>query len=247
MDFSEKVIVITGASSGLGKALAQRFLEEGARVFGIGRRSETDLRNPSYHYHCADLTDFSAAQVAAEKCKDVFGGMDVLVNCAGVTGVGNIWNTTVEEFHKQFEINVFALFHMTKVALPFLQQRLGSNIINVGSELGSKAKANRIAYCPSKAAVEMLTKCLAIECGPGIRVNGVLPGLMDTPMTSQRFSQTPDPELARQEAGKAYILKRLCRVEDVVEAVIFLAGSRSSFITGDMIAVCGGGHFTTCQ
>ncbi len=247
MDFSEKVVVITGASSGLGKALVQRFLREGAQVFGIGRRSITDLQDPSYYYHCADLTDFSAATRAAETCGSVFGGMDVLINCAGVTGIGNIWNTTVEEFHQQFEINVFALFHMTKAALPYLQEHPGSNIINVGSELGSKAKANRIAYCPSKAAVEMFTKCLAIECGPQIRVNGVMPGLMDTPMTNQRFSQTPDPELARQEAGKAYILKRLCRVEDVVETVIFLAGSRSSFITGDMIAVCGGGHFTTCQ
>lgn len=247
MEFSGKTVLITGASSGLGKALALRFLAEGAQVFGIGRREDPSLAHPAFSYFSGDLTDYSVACGAVQACVERFGKLDILINCAGVTGIGNILDTPVEEFRKQFEVNVFAVFHMTKAALPHLAKQPGSNIINVGSELGSKAKADRIAYCPSKAAVEMLTKCLAIECGPQIRVNGVLPGLMDTPMTHARFAQTPDPDAARETAGRAYILNRLCRVEDVVEAVVFLAGSRSSFITGDMIAVCGGGHFTTCQ
>ena len=247
MEFSGKTVLITGASSGLGKALAQRFVQEGAQVFGIGRRPDPGLEHPALCYFSGDLTDYGIACAAAEKCAEVFGKIDVLINCAGVTGIGNVFDTPAEEFHRQFEVNVFAVFHMTKAALPYLQKQPGSSIINVGSELGSKAKANRISYCPSKAAVEMLTKCLAIECGPEIRVNGVLPGLMDTPMTHERFSQMPDPDAAREKAGRAYILNRLCRVEDVVEAVVFLASDRSSFITGDLIAVCGGGHFTTCQ
>lgn len=247
MEFSGKTILITGASSGLGKALVERFLQEGAQVFGIGRRKETGISHPAFYYKPGDLRDYGFACDAAQTCADVFGKIDILINCAGVTGIGNVFDTPVEEFHRQFEINVFALFHMTKATLPYLQKQPGSNIINVGSELGSKAKADRIAYCPSKAAVGMLTRCLAIECGPQIRVNGVLPGLMDTPMTHERFAAMPDPDSAREKAGRAYILNRLCRVEDVVEAVVFLASDRSGFITGDMIAVCGGGHFTTCQ
>lgn len=247
MEFSGKTVLITGASSGLGKELARRFLREGAWVFGIGRRQDPGLEDPGFFYFSGDLTHYETACRAAQACARVFGTIDILINCAGVTGIGNVFDTTAEEFHRQFEVNVFAVFHMTKAALPFLRKQPGSNIINVGSELGSKAKADRISYCPSKAAVEMLTKCLAIECGPEIRVNGVLPGLMDTPMTHGRFSEAPDPDVARQKAGRAYILNRLCRMEDVVEAVVFLASGRSSFITGDMIAVCGGGHFTTCQ
>lgn len=246
MEFSDKTVLITGASSGLGEALVQRFLAEGAKVFGVGRRERVELTHPNYYYFSGDLTHEDEAGRAVECCCRVYGGLDCLINCAGVTGIGNVFQTDGAEFRHQFEVNVFAMYDMVRAALPELSKRHGSTIINIGSELGSKAKAERIAYCPSKAAVEMLTKCLAIECGPGIRVNGVLPGLMDTPMTHARFASMPDPEAARREAGSRYILKRLCRVEDVVEAVLFLAGERSSFITGDMIAVCGGGHFTTC-
>lgn len=247
MEFANKTAIITGASSGLGKALAYRFLEEGGQVFGIGRRLDPELEHQNFYYYPADLTDYDLACGAVEKCVEVFGKIDILINCAGVTGIGSVYTTPAEEFRHQFEVNVYAVFHMVKAALPYLHKQPESTIINVGSELGAKAKAERISYCPSKAAVEMLTKCLAIECGPQIRVNGVLPGLMDTPMTHERFERMPDPDAAREKAGRAYILNRLCRVEDVVEAVVFLASRRSSFITGDMIAVCGGGHFTTCQ
>lgn len=247
MELTGKTALVTGTSSGLGKAIALRFLAEGANVFGCGRRPESDIANPGYRYVSGDVADYAQAENIVRGCAEAFGGIDILVNCAGVTGIGNVFDTPPEDFHRQFQVNVFGPFHMSKAALPELQKRQGSTIINIGSELGAKAKADRIAYCPSKAAVEMLTRCLAIECGPEIRVNGVLPGLMDTPMTAHRFDRMPDPAEAREKAGKSYVLKRLCRVEDVVEAVVFLASEKSSFITGDMIAVCGGGQFTTCN
>ncbi len=246
MELAGKIALVTGATSGLGLAIAQRFLKEGAFVYGCGRRPQCGWEAPGFFYGPADITLFPEAQAAVDRCVDRFGGLDILVNCAGVTGIGSVDETSAEEFRHQFEVNVFGTFHMAKAALPALRQRPGSTILNVGSELGAKAIGRRIAYCPSKAAVEMLTRCLALECGPSVRVNGVLPGLMETPMTRERFECAPDPEAQRQKAARRYVLGRLCQVEDVVEAVLFLAGEKSSFITGEMIAVCGGGQFTTC-
>lgn len=247
MELSGKTALVTGATSGAGLEIARRFLKEGAQVCGCGRRSVCALEGPGFCYVRADLTDDAQAQEVVARCLEAFGKLDILVNCAGVTGIGSIWDTTPEEFRHQFEVNVFALFQVTRAAAPALARRPGSAIINIGSELGTKAIAQRIAYCPSKAAVEMLTRCLAIECGPNVRVNGILPGLMETPMTQARFLDAPDPEARRAQVRERYVLKRMCRVEDVAEAALFLAGSRSSFITGDMLAVCGGGQFTTCQ
>ena len=246
MELEGKIALVTGATSGAGLEIARRFLAEGARVCGCGRREQCEIEHPGFVYARGDLTDPEQARGVAEACLSAFGGLDILVNCAGVTAIGGILDTSPEEFRRQFEVNVFGLFHMTQAALPALQARPGSVILNIGSELGAKAIARRIAYCPSKAAVEMLTRCLAIECGPGVRVNGILPGLMETPMTRTRFEYAPDPEEQRRLTRERYVLKRMCRVEDVAEAAVFLASDRSSFITGDMLAVCGGGQFTTC-
>ena len=111
--------------------------------------------------------------------------------------------------------------------------------------MGVKAIPNRIAYCPSKAAVEMLTRCLAADEGPRVRVNGVLPGLTETPMTKMRFENAPDSDAERQRVCNRYVLKRMCTPEDVANGVVFLASDKASFITGDMLAVCGGGQFIT--
>lgn len=239
MGFEGKRVLITGASSGLGLAIAKRFLTEGAVVCGGGRREVCDLTAPAFTYLHGDITRPEAAEALVMESLKKMGGLDILVNCAGVTGVGGVLDTSPEEFRRQFEVNVFGLFYVKRAAVPALMDGDGSTIINVGSELGSRAKAGRIAYCPSKAAVEMLTRCLALECAPNVRVNGVLPGLMDTPMTHERFVS----EEKRRKVGEGYLLKRMCQVEDVVEAVLFLSGKGSSFITGDLLAVCGGGQF----
>ena len=247
MELEGKTALVTGATSGAGLEIARRFLEEGAQVCGCGRRESCEISAPDFLYVRGDLTDDDQARAVVARCLEAFGKLDILVNCAGVTGIGGVLDTSPEEFRHQFEVNVFALFHVTRAAVPALEQQPQSAIINIGSELGTRAAAQRIAYCPSKAAVEMLTRCLAIECGPTVRVNGILPGLMETPLTQDRFTNVPDPERQRELVRARYVLKRMCRVEDVAEAALFLAGGRSSFITGDMLAVCGGGQFTTCR
>lgn len=247
MELKGKTALVTGATSGVGLEIAKRFLAEGAQVCGCGRREHCELSAPEFLYARGDLTDDSQAQSVVARCLAAFGKLDILVNCAGVTAIGGVLDTTPAEFRRQFEVNVFALFQVTRAAVPALARQPGSTIINIGSELGARAAPQRIAYCPAKAAVEMLTRCLAIECGPTVRVNGILPGLMETPMTQERFLSAPDPEGQREQVRQRYLLKRMCRVEDVADAALFLAGGRSSFITGDMLAVCGGGQFTTCR
>ena len=247
MELAGKRELLTGASSGLGYEIAELFLREGAQVIGVGRRAETELRDARYRYVRCNITDSAQMPRLTEACRDWMGGLDVLVNCAGQTAIGGIRDTTPEAFRAMFEVNVFGLYNVTRAVLPLLEETEEATVINVGSELGAKAIADRVAYSPAKAAVEMLTRCLAIECAPRIRVNGVLPGLMETPMTAARFSGAPDPAAARRAAAERYLLKRLCTVQEVAQAVLFLASARSRFITGDMIAVCGGGQFTTAR
>lgn len=239
MELCGKTALITGASSGLGRAIAFRFVQEGAQVVGIGRRNT--VAEHAFRYVCCDITKEEQVQALVQTLTKV----DILVNYAGVTAVGSLKTTKTQTLRQQFEVNVFGLYELTRQVLPLLEQSREGVIVNVGSELGRWAKADRIAYCPSKAAVEMLTRCMALELAPGIRVNGIMPGLMDTSMTRQRFEDSKDPAAARLEAGNRYLLKRLCTVEDAVEAALFLASSRSRFITGEMLAVCGGGQSDT--
>lgn len=247
MELKNRTALITGASSGLGETIARFYLEEGAKVFGCGLEAQAHFQHENFAYRQADICDEAQAAAAARDCEERFGGIDILVNSAGVTGIGTIDTTTVAEFRRQFEINVFGVYTMTRAAIDTLRRSEHAVIINIVSELGVKCIPERVAYCPSKAAAEMLTRCLAVDCGPRIRVNGILPGLTETPMTRMRFENAPDPEAARRKASSRYVLGRMCTPEDVANGAVFLASDRASFITGDMLAVCGGGQFTTCQ
>ncbi len=247
MELQDRVAIITGASSGIGEVIAQFYLKEGAKVYGCGLEPAAHISDPGFFYQQSNICEEDQAKKVVAGCVERFGGVDILVNCAGVTGMGTIDDTSVAEFRRQFEINVFGLYTMTKAAIDEVRKSEHAVIINIVSELGVKAIPNRVAYCPSKAAVEMLTRCLAADCGPRVRVNGILPGLTETPMTKMRYENAPDPEAERQKTRNRYVLKRMCVPEDVANGAVFLASDRSSFITGDMLAVCGGGQFITCQ
>ena len=247
MELQNRTAVITGASSGIGEVIARFYLDEGARVYGCGLESAASLTHERFAYQQADVCDETQAAAVVKGCEERFGGVDILVNCAGVTGIGTIDNTSVAEFRRQFEVNVFGVYTITQAAIGAIRRSAHAAIINIVSELGVKCIPERVAYCPSKAAVEMLTRCLAADCGPRVRVNGILPGLTETPMTRMRYESAADPEAERQKTRSRYVLKRMCTPEDVANGAVFLASDRASFITGDMLAVCGGGQFITCQ
>ncbi len=247
MELKGRVALITGTSSGIGEIIAKRYLEEGAQVFGCGLEDKSNIEAENYGYLKTDLTSFAEAQRAVEACIEKFKKIDIVVNCAGITGVGNIVNTSAEEFERQFSVNTFAVFNVCKAAINELKLSDSAAIINIASELGVKPIRDRVAYCPAKAAVVMLTKCLAVDCGPQIRVNGILPALTETPMTRKRFENAEDPEAFREKMNSRYLLKRMGKPEDIAEGAVFLASNRSAYITGDMLAICGGGHIYTCE
>lgn len=247
MDLQDRVAIITGASSGIGEVIAKFYINEGAFVFGCGLEDHAGFQHDRFAYQRTNICCEEEASAVVGGCLARFKRVDILVNCAGITGLGTIDDTSVEEFRRQFEINVFGLYTMTKAAIDAIRESEHAVIINIVSELGVKAIPNRVAYCPSKAAVEMLTRCLAVDCGPRVRVNGILPGLTETPMTHMRYEQADDPEAERQKTRARYPLKRMCVPEDVANGAVFLASDKSAFITGDMLAVCGGGQFITCQ
>ncbi|MGL4343859.1 MAG: SDR family NAD(P)-dependent oxidoreductase [Cellulosilyticaceae bacterium] len=240
MRLEGKVAVITGASSGIGEGVAQRFLAEGAKVIGCGIEKEAAIQDDNMCYVQADLTQFDAALNVITEGVKVFGKVDILVNCAGVTLTGSLEDTTTEDFTKQFDINVVGVFNMCKAAITELKKQPGAAIVNIGSRLGVRPIPARVSYSSSKAAVTMLTKCIAMEYAPFVRANCIHPGLVETPMIKHRIEGSGDPEAARAQMANMYLLKRMGTIDDVANAAIYFASEESSFVTGEEIGVCGG-------
>jgi len=250
-EFQNKVFIVTGASSGIGRAVATIAVERGALVSLVARR-EDRLRevaltlNPSQiHIIPADITNEEDRQLIVQQTKENFGGIDVLVNAAGIIGNGTIENTTLEQWDMMLDINLRALFRLTQLALPSIIEKKG-NIVNVSSVTGIRSFPNVLAYCVSKAGVDQLTHCAALELGPkGVRINAVDPGVVITNL--HRTSGMPDESYAKfLEHGKTtHPLGRVGNPEDVAELILFLASDRAGWITGGSYSI-DGGRAQTC-
>ncbi len=143
-------------------------------------------------------------------------------------------------FMRELSINMGGVFNMCKAAVPELKKQEGSTIVTVGSDLGVRPIPERIGYCPSKAGVIMLTKCIALEYAPSIRANAILPGLVRTPMIEQRFTEAEDPAALEEAYASLYPLHKMGKVEDMANAIAFLSSDESGFMTGEIMHVCGG-------
>jgi NAD(P)-dependent dehydrogenase (short-subunit alcohol dehydrogenase family) len=242
MRLKGKVAIVTGASSGIGEGIAKRFLHEGAKVIGCGIEEQASIRHENMVYIQCDLCHYEQAVKVVKEAVKAFGKLNILVNSAGITGEGNLETTSLEEFQRQFNVNVNGTFNICKAAITELNTAKGSSIINIASELGVKPIQNRVAYNPSKAAVIMLTKCIAVDYAPNVRANTIMPSLVETPMIKSRFDTAEDPQALKELYESFYIMKRLGTVEDMANAAVFLASDESSYITGDDLAVCGGGQ-----
>lgn len=240
MKFENKVVIVTGASSGIGEGVAKMFLSEGAKVVGCGIEPTMKIKDGNAVYVQADLTNFEQAQNVVAKAVETFGKVDKLVCCAGVTFIGSLENTSYDTFMRELSINLGGVFNMCKAAVPELKKQEGASIVTIGSDLGVRPIPERIGYCPSKAGVIMLTKCIALEYAPDIRVNCVLPGLVRTPMIEQRFVEADDPKALEESYASLYPLHKMGKVSDMANAVKFLSSDESGFITGEIMNVCGG-------
>lgn len=240
MKFENQVVIVTGASSGIGEGVAKRFLAEGAKVVGCGIEEKMNIQDPNAIYVQANLTEYAAAEKVVAKAVEAFGKVDKLICCAGVTFIGSLESTSPESFSREFQINVNGVFHMCKAAVPELKKQPGAAIVNIASDLGLAPISERIGYCPSKAAVIMLTKCIALEQAPAIRANCIMPGLVRTPMIEARFTEAPDPEAVEREMAAIYPMARIGKIEDMTNAIVYLASDDASFVTGEVLGVCGG-------
>ena len=240
MKFENKVVIVTGASSGIGEGVAKMFLAEGAKVVGCGIEPAMKIEDSNAIYVQADLTKFEQAENVVAKAVEVFGRVNKLVCCAGVTFIGSLESTTSESFMREISINLGGVFNMCKAAVSELKKQEGSTIVTVGSDLGVRPIPERIGYCPSKAGVIMLTKCIALEYAPHIRVNAILPGLVRTPMIEQRFQEAENPQELEESYASLYPLHKMGKVSDMANAIGFLSSDESGFITGEIMQVCGG-------
>ena len=184
----DKVAIITGASSGIGRATARLFAQNGAKVIAVGRngkelnalRDEIQPLNGSFKIQQADVRETTQAERIITDTAETFGRIDVLINGAGIIANGTIENTTLDDWDKMLNINVRAVFFLMQKCVPHLEKTKGS-VVNVSSVAGVRAFPNVLAYCVSKAAVDQLTRCAALElAAKNIRVNAVNPGVVVT-------------------------------------------------------------------
>lgn len=252
-EFNGKVAFVTGATSGIGRACAIAFANAGARVVCVGRKEEA-LRDVEAKIHDtgaesltikANLTNMGEAQQAIEQAIQVFGGIDVLVNAAGHLSNGTIENTSLEAWDDMMDVNVRAPFQLMQMALPSLIERRG-NIVNVSSVTGLRAFPGVLAYCVSKAALDQLTRCSALElASKGVRVNAVNPGVVVTEI-HKRGGMSDESYAAFLEHSKTtHPLGRTGRPEEIAALVLYLASDKASWITGATYSI-DGGRSQTC-
>jgi NAD(P)-dependent dehydrogenase (short-subunit alcohol dehydrogenase family) len=241
-----KVALVTGAGSGIGKETALRFAAEGARVAAADLKGDTARATAAEIGGDAlglELNVTSAASIAAglDALLAHFGGIDVVVNNAGVTIVGSIMDLDEELWDRELDTNLKSIFLVSRAAWRHLVARGGGCILVTASVCATHALQNDAAYCASKAGAAMLTQCMALDGAKvGIRANCVLPGFIDTPMIHGYFNDQPDPEASRQGAEAMHPLGRLGSPRDIADAFVYLASDDARWVTGTRLVVDGG-------
>lgn len=252
MSFSNKTIVVTGASSGIGRAAALRFASQGGSVLLVGRnatslniaREEIVASHGRASVCAADVTADDAPTRIVHAAVEAFGGIDVLVNAAGVIATGTLETTGDAGWDQMMAINLRAPFRLMHEATPYLKARKGA-VVNVSSVNGLRAFAGVLAYCVSKAGLDHLTRCAALEMAPhGVRVNGVNPGVTVTNLHTRGGMDEQQYAAFLQRSKETHPLGRPGRPEEVADLIVFLASDRAGWMTGETIPIDGGRHLT---
>jgi len=248
MRLNERVAVITGAGSGIGRACAREFAKEGARVVAAdilpAAAAETvDLIRAAGGTARAVVTDVASpesVQALVAETLGAFSQVHVLLNNAAIQVNKTVEDTTIEEWNREIAVNLGGVFLCSKFFIPHLRKTRGA-IVSMSSVNGFFVEPMCAGYCATKAAIMGLTKAMAIDHGKdGIRVNCICPGYIDAGLAEGYFEAQPDPAAARASAGKLHALWRIGRPEEVARAAIFLASDEASFVTGSAMVVDGG-------
>lgn len=252
-EFDKKVAIITSATSGIGRATALRFAKAGANIAAVGRKKEilTEVCEEIKAHKVsalavnADVTNEADARRIVAETASKFGRIDVLVNAAGILTNGTVEDTLLDSWDKMMNINLRAVFHLMQLALPHLEKTKG-NVVNVSSVTGLRAFPGVLAYCVSKAGLDQLTRCTALELAPkGIRVNAVNPGVVITNIHRRGGMSESDYEAFLENSKTTHPIGRPGEAEEVAELIAFLASDKAAWITGATYSV-DGGRAQTC-
>jgi len=249
-----KKVIVTGASSGIGRASAERFLNEGHNVALVGRRESTLQEFASSvgdgdraFVIAADLTDERQTEECMARATEKLGGLDVLVNAAGILKAGRIEDTDLWLWDEMMNINLRSVFHLMKLAVPHLERSRG-NIVNVSSVTGPRSFPGVLAYCVSKAAVDQLTRCAALElAAKGIRVNEVNPGVVVTELHRAGGMNEEAYAAFLEHSKTTHPLGRVGKADEVADLIYFLASDGAGWITGATVSIDGGRALTCAR
>lgn len=234
-------VLITGASSGIGEAVVERFRAAGARVFLTGRRAAppSSLRDGE-RYLAGDLGDEAFVERLVAEAVAEIGPLDTVVAVHGMQAEGPLTEMSLEQASQMLDANVLSVFAVIKHVVPVMRDG-GGQIVLVSSRLGIVGIPEQVMYTAAKGGLIMLGKGAAIELAPrNIRVNVAAPGLTETPVIESWFQRRPDPEAYRAERAATIPLRRLARPAEVAEAIFFLGSPASSYITGAVLPIDGG-------
>lgn len=239
-----KVCIITGATSGMGKAIAESFSTEGAKLVLSGRNEERGNalaeKLPNSVFVTGDVGEPAYNEQLVQTAIDNFGGLDILSLNAGMLGLGSVVELPEALWHKTLNVNLSAIFYLSKFAIPQIRKSKGGAIVINSSIAAFKSFPNHPAYCASKAAAVALMKQMAVEYAPDIRINAICPGPVDTPFLWDSAKAFENPGSAVEDAKNATLLNRLGTPEDIAKLTLFLVSEDSSWITGTAMTIDGG-------
>ena len=248
MKLEGKVAIVTGATDGIGKAIALKFAKEGARIMMVGRdeaKGRAALEKVREHgeatYFKADVSNSSQVKKLVDETIQKYGRIDILVNNAAIVSVGTVVNTSEEIWDQVIDINLKGVFLCCKYVIPYMQKKGGGAIVNIGSINSLMAMENEAVYDASKGGVLMLTRAIALDFAKSnIRANCICPGAIETAMLKTSLDGAPDPAKAREWITARHPVGHLGKPDEIAEAALFLASDASSFVTGTALPVDGG-------
>ena len=237
-DFAGKVAIVTGAAGALGRAVTGQLVARGASVVAVDL--EPSVESDAVAVVQGDVSVAATAERSVALAEERFGGLDVLVCNAGLIVWKPVAETTEEEWDRVHAVNVKGMFLFCRAAIPAMRRRGGGAIVSTASISGVVGLPFQAAYSASKGAIVQLTRQLAIECAPDIRVNAVAPGAIDTPFLHRLVEATDDPEGLTAMIAADHPLGRIASAEEVAPTIVFLASDAAAFVTGAILPVDGG-------
>lgn len=236
-EFDGAIAVVTGGASGIGEAVAALLAERGARVAVLDR----DVAGVAHFAVEADVTDARQVGIAVDAVAAHFGGLDIVINNAGIGAAGDVSANDDDEWHRVLDVNVVGIARVTRAALPHLRRSARAAVVNTSSVVATVGVPNRALYSASKGAVSALTLAMAADhVREGIRVNAVTPGTADTPWVGRLLDAADDREAAASALRARQPMGRLVSAAEVAHAIVYLASPLSSSTTGTLLAVDGG-------